>query len=77
MVLSSRGTQCVDPREQMIAETNAFLTWALASERGLPRIPARSVQSGGFSTLMQMPGARRLAGMWWGRALGTLWKDDR
>lgn len=58
-----------ETREQMIATHNAFLDWALAEERGLPRIPTRRVDRGGFSKLMQLPAARLMATHWWQTAI--------
>lgn len=58
-----------DERRQMIAETSAFLTWALSKDRGLPRIPRRPVRFGGFSQLMQRPMARVIVAHWWGQVL--------
>jgi hypothetical protein len=49
----------------MIAETSAFLTWALQTRAELPRIPRRRVDEGGFTQLLAMPGARRRIGHWW------------
>ena len=59
----------LDPRQQMIAETEAFLTWALAKDRGLPRIPRRKIDEGGFATFLKLPVARAMIRHWWGRAL--------
>jgi hypothetical protein len=53
----------------MIAETNAFLSWALADGRTLPRIPRRRVDAGGFSELMRRPLARAAVAHWWRRVL--------
>ena len=58
-----------DLRREMIAETAAFLNWALAEERRLPRIPRRRVDKGGFTLLMLQPSARALAYHWWSRVL--------
>ena len=58
-----------DRRERMIAETSAFLTWALANNVDLPRIPRRRVSIGGFSVFADVPGARAAMSHWWGRAL--------
>ncbi|MEM8739407.1 MAG: hypothetical protein AAGG38_13170 [Planctomycetota bacterium] len=58
-----------DARRQAIAETSAFLTWALAQERDLPRIPRRAVSAGGFGKLMDRPMAKVVVTHWWGRAL--------
>jgi hypothetical protein len=47
----------------------AWLTRALSSGRAYPRIPLRKVEDGGFSNLMNRPGGRALAEMWWTAAL--------
>lgn len=57
----------------MIAETSAFLTWALARQRegqAFPRIPRRRVDQGGFTSLLRQPGARAAVAHWWSRVLG-------
>lgn len=56
-------------REKMIRETNAFLSWSLAKDRGLPRIPRRRVDEGGFSTILRHPGAMAIVRRWWARVL--------
>ena len=56
-------------RERMIAETSAFLTWALRRSGNGPRIPRRRVSSGGFSELLKRPGARAAVEHWWHRVL--------
>lgn len=53
----------------MIRDTSRFLTWALAEERGLPRIPTRRSSAGGFGALMRRPAARLMAAHWWHRAV--------
>ena len=53
----------------MIAETGVFLTWALREGRGVPSIPRRRMEDGGFDTLLRMPGARAALGRWWDSAL--------
>ena len=63
-----------DARQKAIAETSAFLTWALAKERNLPQIPRRPVHQGGFSKLMDRPMAKVVVRHWWGRTLETLGK---
>lgn len=55
----------------MIAETEAFLNWALWRE-DVPRIPRRRMDEGGFTRLMRQPGARALAGRWWRTTLEKL-----
>lgn len=66
---SQRYGRPVNLREQMIRETNAFLSWSLARDRGLPRIPRRRVDQGGFNFLARHAGARLLAIRWWMRVL--------
>jgi len=67
------GSLPADARRQMIDETSAFLTWALAEDRGLPRIPRRAVGRGGFGSLvMSRPMARTLSRHFWGRAFDLL-----
>lgn len=56
----------------MIAETGAFLTWALRERPSLPRIPRRRVDQGGFATMMRMPGARAAVARWWDAALDQI-----
>ncbi|MEO1235635.1 MAG: hypothetical protein AAFX76_02480 [Planctomycetota bacterium] len=58
-----------DARQKAIAETSAFLSWALAEERNLPRIPRRKVAQGGFAKLLDRPMAKVAVTHWWGRAL--------
>ena len=60
-----------DIREEMITETSAFLTWALQDDRGMPRIPSKRLDRGGFSGLLSHPGARAAVRHWWGRVLGA------
>lgn len=58
-----------DIRIKMIRETNAFLSWSLAKDRGLPRIARRRVDIGGFGWILKHPGARALVRRWWNRVL--------
>ena len=58
-----------DPRQEMIDETGAFLSWALAEGRQLPAIPRQRVDEGGFTEALAKPGARAMVTRWWGRAL--------
>ncbi len=53
----------------MIRDTNRFLTWALAADRGIPRIPTRRTLDGGFAGLMRKPAARLMSAHWWHRAV--------
>lgn len=59
-------------RKRMIAETNAFLTWAMRHGQPLPRIPRRRVAHGGFGRLLRRPGARAAVEHWWHRVLDQL-----
>ena len=64
----------MDLRRQMIDETSALITWALAAQDQLPRIPTRRVDEGGFTAIMRhVPGARAMADRWWWRALSDYW----
>lgn len=54
-----------DRRALMIAQTSAWLSWALAQGEELPRIPRRAVGQGGFDDLLQWPGARAAVRHWW------------
>ena len=58
-----------DARRKAIAETNAFLSWALSGERPVPRIPRRRVERGGFGDMMRRPMAVRIVAHWWEQAL--------
>lgn len=64
-----------DVRLRMIAETEAFLNWALQDGRDLPRIPRRRVDAGGFEPLLRHPGARAMVLRWWQRALDVARQD--
>ena len=61
-----------DLRGQMISDTNKFLSWALHNPDQVPRIPRRRVDEGGFSTLLQHPGAKALVQRWWNRVFEIL-----
>lgn len=61
-----------DLRREMIRETSAFLSWALAQGADMPRIPRRRVSEGGFAGLMQVPGARAAAAAFWERAFSRM-----
>ena len=70
---SSEGGSPRDRRRQMIRQTSAFLTWALAEDRGLPRISTRRVDHGGFAHLMQQSSARVRVEQWWAEVLEGNW----
>lgn len=56
-----------DLRTEMIAEHSAFLTAALAQDRGYPRIPRRRVDQGGFAEVLKLPAARAAVNHFWKR----------
>lgn len=62
----------IDPRQRMIDETSAWLTWALRTNDRIARIPARRVSDGGFSALLGVPMAKVAFDHWWGRTLDAI-----
>ena len=58
-----------DLRLKMIADTEAFINWALANSSQMPRIPRRRVSEGGFTVILRNPGARAMVGRFWRKAL--------
>ena len=70
---SCEGRSPRDHRGQMIRQTSAFLTWALAQDRGLPRISTRRVDHGGFTHLMQQSSVRVRVEQWWAEILAGNW----
>ena len=56
----------------MIAETSAFLTWALREDISLPRIPRKRVSEGGFRHLLAQPGVRGRLDHWWNCVLSKV-----
>ncbi|MCC7408269.1 MAG: hypothetical protein IT442_09365 [Phycisphaeraceae bacterium] len=71
--LFTRRRGLVDIRLRMIQETNAFLTWAFAEERGLPRIPVQPASRGGYDRLRALPPtARQRVDRWWDRTIRQL-----
>ena len=69
MIFRRNSALPLDRSDQMIAETSAFLTWALSGEIQLPRIPTRRIDRGGFTELLKSPAARAAVYCWWSRAL--------
>ncbi len=61
-----------DHRERMIAETGAWLSWALKVDIELPRIPRRRVDAGGFGHYLRLPHARARLDRWWNKALDAV-----
>lgn len=57
-------------RRRMIAETSAFLTWALQHPHEVPRLPRRRVDEGGFKAMLSRPGAKAAVAAFWQRTLG-------
>ncbi|MEM6334859.1 MAG: hypothetical protein AAF823_16125 [Planctomycetota bacterium] len=67
-----RRRRRLETPQQMIADTSAFLTWALPRAHRLPRVPVRPVRDGGFSALNAIPGATERVARWWAVSLDTL-----
>jgi len=63
-----KGDPAEEARRRMIAQTSAFLTWALA-QPDMPRIPTRLVSAGGFAFLRYEPAARARVAQWWSHVL--------
>ena len=64
-----------DLRREWIAETEAFLEWAMEEERvgrPVPRVPRRRVDQGGFPPLLTTAAAKSAVRHWWGRVMDTL-----
>jgi len=61
-----------DARVEMIAETSAFLSWALRDERSQPRIPTRRVAAGGFGGLGRRAGMQSALRAFWDRTLDAV-----
>ena len=53
-------------------EHAAWLTWALASNEAVPRIPVRRVDLGGFSQQVKREPGPAHAERWWALALGAV-----
>lgn len=62
----------MNARRRAIAETNAFLSWAMKSNEPMPRIPRRRVDRGGFSQLLNRPNASSLIAYWWAKTLDKI-----
>lgn len=72
MIYRSRDSNIWDDRRQaMIDEHSAWLTWA--QDNKIPvKIPRRRVDEGGYSELLNLPGARAAVTHWWYRTLGAI-----
>jgi len=66
-----------ESRRRMIAETSAFLTWALENNIEVPRIPRRRVDEGGFTRILKHPGAKTAVNWWWSRTLDFMDKLEK
>ena len=67
--LRRRRRPLLETRERMIAETNAFLSWAVKQDSRRLRIPARRVVDGGFTEILRLPAAKAAVNHWWCRTL--------
>ncbi len=72
MIAPNQDNLPPDRRQEMIDETSAFITWALANPEKVPRLPVRSVHSGGFEGITQSPAARKLISGFWNRAISVI-----
>ncbi len=61
-------------RRRMIAETGAWLTWALRHNVQVPKIPTIRVGQDdmGYTHRLRLPGARAAVKHWWDRAIYTV-----
>lgn len=57
-------------RKRMIAETGAFISWALQHPDQVPRLPRRRLSDGGFKAILSRPGAKAAVVAFWKRTLG-------
>ncbi len=60
-----------DVRLEMIAETSAYLSWALRQGSAMPRIPTRRVAQGGFGGILRNRGMRAAVLAFWERTLAS------
>lgn len=72
MIVSSQNNPPADRRQEMIDETSAFITWALANPEKVPRLPVRSVNSGGFDGITRSASANKLIAGFWNRAISVI-----
>lgn len=56
----------------MLDETSAWLSWAIRNRVEVPRIPRRRVDLGGFTKIINNPGARAAAKQFWVRTFAAL-----
>ena len=69
---SSQYRRPLDARRRAIAETSAFLSWALTTDPDLPRIPRRRVDQGGFRQMLKRPMGGKIVNYWWAKALDRI-----
>jgi len=69
-----RRKKVLDAGARFRAEHSRFLTLALLSGRRYPRIPAKRVDTGGYSGLMKLSEGEKRASMWWAAAMRRM--DD-
>jgi len=70
---SNKSNRPIDARRRAIAETNAFLSWAMKNpDQPVPRIPRRRIDRGGFSELLRRPNATTIVACWWAKALDKI-----
>jgi len=70
--LTIRWRPVQDARRRAIAETSAFLSWAMSTDQPLPRIPRRRADRGGFSAMMSRPHSGEILTYWWAQALDRI-----
>ncbi|MEM6749480.1 MAG: hypothetical protein AAF612_03325 [Planctomycetota bacterium] len=56
----------------MISETESFINWALRRDQGLPRIPRRRTDLGGFDAMLAGDVAKAAVRCFWRRALRSV-----
>lgn len=69
---SNQRNRPIDARRRAIAETNAFLSWAMKNQEPMPRIPRRRMDRGGFTELLRRPNAATIVACWWAKALDRI-----
>jgi len=72
MIWGPRLAELKDPGARFRAEHSAWLTHAMRTDAGYPRIPAKPTLHGGFENLMRLPTGPMHAERWWRIALGRV-----
>lgn len=75
MIRQPRLSELKDPGARFRAEHSAWLTRAMRTNAGYPRIPAKPTVLGGFDRLMQLPTGPMHAERWWRIALQRVGLD--